>query len=48
MQPNEAGASANPVFTPANIMTEAYLEVLEWPDPKNFPEVSLSIVLSIL
>ncbi|KAK3798020.1 hypothetical protein RRG08_034581 [Elysia crispata] len=38
MQPNEAGASANPVFTPANIMTEAYLEVLEWPDPKNFPE----------
>ncbi|GFR76357.1 T-complex protein 11-like protein 1 [Elysia marginata] len=38
MQPNEAGASASPVFTPANIMTEAFLEVLEWPDPKNFPE----------
>ncbi|CAL1547673.1 unnamed protein product [Lymnaea stagnalis] len=31
-----SAASAN--ITPANIMSEAYMEVLEWPDPDNFPE----------
>jgi hypothetical protein len=32
------GSAANRVPTPANVMTEAFLEVLEWPYPNSFPE----------
>lgn len=42
-QSSGANASGNIAPTPANVMTEAYLEVLEWPDPKHFPEVSVLI-----
>ncbi|XP_059143162.1 T-complex protein 11-like protein 1 [Physella acuta] len=34
--PGASGASSVP--TPANIMSEAYMEVFDWPDPNNFPE----------
>ncbi|CAG5117422.1 unnamed protein product [Candidula unifasciata] len=33
-----AGSSSTKAVTPANVMTEAFLEVLEWSDPNNFPE----------
>jgi len=30
--------SSHPAPTPANILTQAYVEILEWPDPNTFPE----------
>uniref|UniRef100_A0A0B7AL99 T-complex protein 11-like protein 1 n=1 Tax=Arion vulgaris TaxID=1028688 RepID=A0A0B7AL99_9EUPU len=36
--PAPSGSAASRVSTPANIMTEAFLEVLEWPYPNSFPE----------
>lgn len=35
----QSGSTATKMPTPANVMTEAYLEVLEWPYPNSFPEV---------
>ncbi|BFZ25037.1 hypothetical protein BsWGS_28076 [Bradybaena similaris] len=38
-EPSAAAASSSTkAVTPANILTEAYMEVLEWSDPSNFPE----------
>lgn len=38
---NCAGSSGSAIGTPtpANVMTEAFLEVIEWEHPNNFPEV---------
>uniref|UniRef100_A0A0B7ASM7 T-complex protein 11-like protein 1 n=2 Tax=Arion vulgaris TaxID=1028688 RepID=A0A0B7ASM7_9EUPU len=33
-----SGSSSTKALTPANVMTEAYLEVFVWPDPDHFPE----------
>ncbi|XP_005104684.1 T-complex protein 11-like protein 1 [Aplysia californica] len=33
-----SGSQDNPMPTPANVLTQAYVEILNWSDPMNFPE----------